>query len=360
MKNTQAPDLPKPVISDAQGAQNVALRYLSYFNPFHFKKHGSRAKALIALALVCFFWGTTWIASKEGVRHMPALQLAGMRQFLGGMCYVIFFLAKGESWPRGREWKNVLMLSFLNFLLSNALSTWGVQYISAGLGAIIGAIFPLWLVIITLFSTRSRIKPRTVVGIVLGFTGICVIFYEHLHDFLVPEFRFGILLSLASTWSWAFGTIYTKKHAATFNPYFSLGLQMVISGVALFGLTNALGIAIPVSSIPWQSWAAIGYLVLFGSVISFVAYIYALQKLPTEQASIYAYINPIVAVLLGSLLFEEKLTVFIITGTLITLYGVYLVNKAAMAAATPPVYPGTSPLSPPAPKGEHQRTGPTE
>jgi drug/metabolite transporter (DMT)-like permease len=164
----------------------------------------------------------------------------------------------------------------------------------------------------------------------MGFAGICVIFYDHLQDFLIPEVRFGILLSLASTWSWAFGTIYTKKHAATFNPYFSLGLQMVISGVTLFTVSNLTGMAIPISEIPWQSWTAIAYLVVFGSVLSFIAYIYALQKLPTEQASLYAYINPIVAVLLGSLIFDEKLTAFIIVGTLVTLYGVYLVNKAAL------------------------------
>jgi drug/metabolite transporter (DMT)-like permease len=239
-------------------------------------------------------------------------------------------MAKGEAYPRGREWKNILILSFLNFLLSNALSTWGVQYISAGLGSIIGAIFPLWLVIIALFAEKIRPQGRTVAGILMGFAGICVIFYDHLQDFLIPEFRFGILLSLASTWSWAFGTIYTKKHAATFNPYFSLGLQMVISGVTLFTVSNLTGMAIPISEIPWQSWTAIAYLVVFGSVLSFIAYIYALQKLPTEQASLYAYINPIVAVLLGSLIFDEKLTAFIIVGTLVTLYGVYLVNKAAL------------------------------
>lgn len=144
-----------------------------------------------------------------------------------------------------------------------------------------------------------------------------------------PDFRFGILLSLTSTWTWAFGTIYTKKHAANFNPYFSLGLQMLISGIFLFTLTKAIGEAIPLSQIAWQSWAAMAYLIVFGSVISFVAFLYALQNLPTEQASIYAYINPIVAVLLGWMLFNEKLTVFIIGGALITLYGVYLVNKAA-------------------------------
>jgi drug/metabolite transporter (DMT)-like permease len=89
-------------------------------------------------------------------------------------------------------------------------------------------------------------------------------------------------------------------------------------------------LAIPLSAIPWQSWVAIAFLVLFGSVIAFVAYLYALQNLPTEQASLYAYINPIVAVLLGWIWFDEKLTGFIICGTLITLFGVYLVNKAAM------------------------------
>ncbi len=284
---------------------------------------------MLALGLVCFFWGTTWIASKEGVRHMPALQLAGIRQFFGGLCYVVFFLAKGVRLPRGKEWGPVLMLAFLNFMLSNGLSTWGVQFISAGLGSIIGAIFPLWLVVIGLFSTQHKLQPKTVAGLLMGFAGICVIFYEHLHDFLIPDFRFGIFLSIASTWSWALGTIYTKKHALHFNPYFSLGLQMLISGAALFTITQVTGMAIPLAAVPWQSWTAIAYLVVFGSVISFIAFLYALQNLPTEQASLYAYINPIVAVFFGWLLFGEILTPYMIVGVLLALSGVYLVNRAA-------------------------------
>lgn len=294
-----------------------------------------QTKALLALSLVCFFWGTTWLASKEGVRHMPALQLAGIRQFLGGLCYVLFFAVKGAVWPRGREWGIIVMLGLLNFTLSNGLSTWGVKYISAGLGAIIGAIVPLWLVLITLAGTRTRVQPKVVVGLLLGFAGICVIFYEHLQDFLNPQFRLGIFLSLASTWSWAFGTLYTKKHATGFNPYFSLGLQMVISGLLLTLITYLTGLRIPVADIPWQSWTAITYLVLIGSVLSFVAFLYALQHLPTEQSSIYAYINPIVAVLLGWLLFGEFLTPFIIGGVLLTLYGVYLVNRALKVVEKP-------------------------
>ena len=316
---------------DPQATQGVAY-YLSKFNPLHFHRRARKTKAIFALSLVCFFWGTTWLASKEGVRHMPALQMAAIRQFLGGLCYVVFFLIKGVKWPAPKEWRVILVLSFLNFMLSNALSTWGVRYIPAGLGSIIGAIFPMWLVIIAFFGSRTKAKTGTVLGLVLGFTGICVVFYEHLSHFFDandPYFRLGIFLSVLSTWTWAFGTLYTKKAAAGFNPYFSLGLQMVISGIVVAIITEATGMAISLTEIPWQSWAAIAYLVIVGSVITFVAYLYALQNLPTEQVSIYAYINPIVAVLLGWIIFNETLTGYIIIGTLITLYGVYLVNNTA-------------------------------
>jgi drug/metabolite transporter (DMT)-like permease len=292
--------------------------------------HSGHGRALFALALVCFFWGTTWIASKEGVKHMPALQLAGIRQFLGGLCYTIFFLAKGAVWPKGKEWRTILILSFLNFICSNGLSTWGVQYISAGLGSIIGAIFPLWLVVIGLFAAQSALSKKAITGLIIGFAGICIIFYEHLHDFLNSDFRFGIFLSITATWTWAFATLYTKKQAAQFNPYFSLGLQMLISGATLFATAHVTGKAVSLNAIPWQSWTAIAYLVVFGSIISFVAYLYALQKLPTAQVSIYAYINPVVAVLTGWLVFGEPLTAFIIGGMLTTLYGVYLVNQSVM------------------------------
>ncbi len=292
------------------------------------QQRGTRFKALFALGMVCFFWGTTWIASRQGVKHMPALQLAGIRQSIGGLLYVIFFLSKGRAWPRGKEWGPIIILSLLNFALSNGLSTWGVKYISAGLGSIIAATFPLWIVIINLVTAKSKIPAKAVIGLLLGFTGVCVIFYEHLADFLDPEFRFGILLSLTASWTWAFGTLYTKQQAAAFNPYFSLGLQMLISGILTTIIAVSAGQTIPIQDIPWQSWTAIAYLATFGSVISFIAYLYALQNLPTEQASIYAYINPVVAVLLGSLLFNEKLTLFIIAGGAITLLGVHIINQA--------------------------------
>ena len=287
----------------------------------------SNQKALIALAWVCFFWGTTWIASKVGVSNMPAIQLCAIRQMLGGSLYLLFFIITKHPWPKGKQWGTIIMLSFLNFMLSNGLSTWGVQYISSGLGAIIGAIFPLWIVIITLFG-GGRLPQKALLGMVMGFGGVCIIFYDHLKDFLNADFSFGIVLSVIATISWAFGTLYTKKHAANFNPYFSLGLQMLISSVALYTVSYSTGNTVSIAAIPANAWWAILYLVVIGSVLTFIAFIYSLQRLPTSLASLYAYTNPIVAVLLGVIIFNEKLNIYVAVGGAVTIAGVYLVNDS--------------------------------
>lgn len=280
---------------------------------------------ILALCWVSFFWGTTWIASKEGVKHMPALQLAAIRQFIGGLLYISFFLFKKTPWPKGKQWKTIIILSILNFVLSNGLSTWGVKYISSGLGAIIGAIVPLWIVIISFFR-GERLARLTVIGLIISFGGVCVIFYDHLSDFMIPDFRFGIILSLIATLTWAFGSLYTKKKAASFNPYFSLGLQMFISSILLFAYNGATGTSVSLSAIPAISWWSIAYLVVFGSVLTFIAFIYALQNLPAEISSVYAYINPIIAVILGAVIFGEVLNAAIAIGGGVTLFGLYLVN----------------------------------
>ena len=284
-------------------------------------------KPVLALIWVCFFWGTTWIASKEGVKYIPAIQMCAIRQLFGGCLYLLYFGYNKHPWPKGKQWVTILILSALNFMLTNTLSTWGVKFISSGLGAIIAAIVPLWIVIITMFQ-GYRLPVKAMTGLMLGFGGVCIIFYDHLKDFLNADFRLGIFLSLAASISWAFGGLYTKKHAANFNPYFSMGLQMIISALALFGVTYTTGDMISISNIPLNAWLAVSYLVIVGSVLTFIAYVYMLQRLPTSQASIYAYINPVVAVLLGAVIFHEKLNMYVAIGGAVTIFGVYLVNDS--------------------------------
>ena len=314
-----------------------ALKSLSALNPLTIHKKGTRAKAIFALSLVCILWGTTWLASKQGVKYIPdALQMAGIRQLLGGICYVGFFLYKRIPLPKGKEWIPILVLSFLNFMISNGLSTLALQYkISAGLGAIIGAIFPLWLVVIGLFMSKEKMPVMAIVGLLLGFGGVCVIFYDHLDEFLDPQFRWAFYF-LSSLPGHGLSPHFIPNVKPSDSILISvLGLQMVISGIVLysFSCSNRQEL-LHLLRFPWQSWAAIAYLVIFGSLIAFVCYLYALQNLPTEQASIYAYINPIVAVVLGSIIFDEKLTVYLAIGGLVTLLGVYLVNKAYKITST--------------------------
>ncbi|UEG51334.1 EamA family transporter [Ferruginibacter lapsinanis] len=288
---------------------------------------GPRGKAYFALAWVSIFWGTTWLASKVAVSNMPALQMIGFRQLLGGLMFVSFFLFKKESLPKGKQWFIILIMSCLNFMISNGFVIWAVRYIPSGLGAIIGAIFPLWLVIITMFQGK-RIPLMALIGILLGFGGVCVIFYEHIQDFFNVDFRFGIMLSLIASVAWAFGTLFTQKNAKDFNPYFGIGIQMTISSLVFLSYAYASGNAIELSAIPSKVWWSILYLITIGSTATFVAYIYALKHLPISLTSVYAYINPIVAVLLGAFVLDEKITIFIIAGGLLALLGVYLVNSS--------------------------------
>jgi drug/metabolite transporter (DMT)-like permease len=303
------------------------MTYYSVFQKYIKQQKNAIGLPILALIWISFFWGTTWIASKEGVKHMPPMQLVALRQLFGGLCYLLYFLYQKHPWPNKRQWRNIMVLSVLNFMLSNGLSTWGVKYISSGLGAIIGSIFPLWIVIISLIRGQKT-SWKAFAGMVVAFVGICVIFYDYLNDFLEPEFRFGILLSVIATFTWALSSIYIKENKTNFNPYFSLGLQMLISSFVISSVIVWNGSAIPLTAIPAISWWSIGYLVVFGSILTFIAFIYALEHLPTEISSLYAYINPMVALFFGYILFNEPLTVPIAFGGIITIMGLYIVNRA--------------------------------
>ena len=221
----------------------------------------------------------------------------------------------------------ILFLALFNFAFSNVLATWGIQYISSGLGSILGAIFPLWIVIIY-FLQKHKLAKLAIAGMLLGFSGVCIIFYDHLKDFLVADFRFGIFLSIIATITWAIGSVYTQKQVDDFNPYFGLGLQMFFSGIFLIGISSATAKTVPLEKIDAHTWMALAYLILVGSIATFAAYVYTLKTLPIAIASVYAYINPMVAVILGIYIFNEKVTAGILIGGVVILAGVYIVNYA--------------------------------
>lgn len=273
-------------------------------------------------------WGLSWVGTREAVKYVPAFQMVGIRQLIAGSIFVLYFLYRRTRMPNAKEWRMIFFLAIINFMISQGLSTLGVKYTTAGLGAIIGAIFPLWLVLIITLRGRTKLPPLTWVGIFVGFAGVCTVFYEHLSMLFNLTFLGGIVLGLIASLTWAYGTILTRDFALDYNPYFSIGWQMLIAGVVLTAVSTLTGDTIPLIDITAYAWAVILFLTIISSVFAFLAYLYALQKLPTSLVSVYAYINPIVAVITGAILIGEPLTVLIVLGSVITLAGVYIVNKA--------------------------------
>ena len=203
---------------------------------------------------------------------------------------------------------------------------WNIS--AGGLAAIIAALVPLFIALFTVWLSKcAKITRWMIVGLVVGFAGVLTIFYDYLGQMQNKSFVFGVVLALVSTLSWSFGTVYTSKQKPPIDILFNVGLQMLIAGILILIVCGITGKYVNPVDAGQDSWLAIFYLVVFGSLVAYSAYVFAISKLPATQVSIYAYINPIVAVVLGWLLLSEKMNVNMILGTLITLGGVYLVNR---------------------------------
>ncbi len=284
-------------------------------------------KAYGALAIVSFFWGTTYIAAKIGAQHIPGLFLAGVRQLLSGAILVGFFLAKGHTIPGWDVLKKISVQSIFLLCISNGLMTWSMEYITGGLAAIIAALVPLFIALFTIWLSKcSKITWMMLLGLVIGFAGVVVIFYNYLGQLQSKSFLFGIALATTGTLSWAFGTVYSSKQKPPINILFNVGLQMLIAGVIMLIVCGVTGKYVNLYNTDTDSLLALLYLIVFGSLIAYSAYVFMISKLPPTQVSVYAYINPIVAVVCGWLLLSEKMNVNMILGTAITLAGVYIVN----------------------------------
>ncbi|HEY0679219.1 MAG TPA: EamA family transporter [Chitinophagaceae bacterium] len=285
-------------------------------------------KAYIALGLVSFLWGTTFIAAKVGAQHMPGLFLSGVRQFSSGLILVSFFFLKGCKLPDIESLKRISIQGILLLCIANGLLNWSLEYISGGLAAIIAALIPLFISLFSIWLLKyAKFTRWMIVGIIIGFGGVLVIFYDYLHYLSDKSFAFGVVLALLSTVTWAFGTVYSSRKALPVDILYNVGLQMLVAGIVTLLICLISGRYINLATAGNASLYSLLYLILFGSLIAYTAYVFAISKLPPTLVSIYAYINPIVAVVLGWLLLQEKMNSNMILGTCITLGGVYLVNR---------------------------------
>ncbi|WP_207491460.1 DMT family transporter [Aridibaculum aurantiacum] len=286
-------------------------------------------KAYLALAAISLFWGSTWVVSKIGVQGIPGLQLAYIRQFCAGLIFLSFFKLKGEPWPKLGDFKWLLLMSLFMIVLANGITTWGIKYVPSGMAALIGTLFPLFVVIIEMIWFRNSPNNRfTVLGMIMGIAGLSLVFYQNAFHHQPDGYVFGISLCLFSTISWSIGTILVARSKLKMNPYYAMGWQMFLGSFLIYLLAICTGNNIPFSAVPTQSWMAVSYLIAIGSVAAFVGMIYTMKHLPVAIASLYGYFNPIIALLIGAVVLKEKLTFTIIIGSLVTLVGVYIVNRS--------------------------------
>lgn len=285
-------------------------------------------KGYTALIIVSFFWGTTYIASRIGAQHMPGLFVSGVRQFSSGLIMVSFFLIKGFQLPTKSDLKKISLQGIFLLCIANGLLTWSLEYISSGLAAIISALVPLFIALFSIMiSNCAKLTRLMIAGLLIGFIGILTIFYNYIEMFANGRFIIGIVLALLAVLSWSFGTVYTAKQKISIDILFNVGLQMLIAGLVMLVICFSSGKYVNLATTGHATWYALLYLIFFGLLLAYSAYVIAITHLPPTLVSIYAYINPVVAVSLGWLLLQEKMNVSMIFGTLIVLSGVYLVNS---------------------------------
>jgi drug/metabolite transporter (DMT)-like permease len=287
-----------------------------------------RRKAYLALAVVSFFWGTTYLAARISAQHIPGLFVSGVRQFISGLLLVAYFRSRGYAWPDKKSWVMIAIQGVLLLCISNGLLTWALEYINSGLAAIIAGLVPLFVALFSILLLRfARLTKLMAAGLAIGFGGIITIFYEHFAQLLNARFAFGVILSLIATVSWSFGTVYASRYKPKIEILFSVGLQMLIAGTIMLVICYVSGNYVNLAEANHSALWGLVYLIFIGSLLAYSAYVFAISKLPPTQVSVYAYINPIVAIVLGWIILQEQVSVNVITGTLITLSGVYLVNK---------------------------------
>lgn len=286
-------------------------------------------QAYLALAVVSIFWGTTYLAMRVGVQYANGFAMAGLRQATAGLLLAGFFLLRGHKFPDWQTTGKLFVIGLLMFMGSNGLMGVAVKHIPSGLAAMIAATVPIWMSLLGVFFLKEKkLSLLLFAGLLIGFAGIAGIFYDYLGDLLNPEFRFGMMLAFIACISWSLGSIYMIRSHLKVHLLLGAGLQMFFAGIAISAVSFFAGLQPDWNQLPHEFWTSLIYLVLVGSVICYSAYAFALQKLPPSLVSVYAYINPIVAVTLGFIFLHEQLNAVTGISCAVTLAGVYIVNQS--------------------------------
>jgi drug/metabolite transporter (DMT)-like permease len=284
--------------------------------------------ALLALYIV---WGSTYLAIRFAVETLPPFMMAGMRFLVSGLILLVWRRAAGDALPTRNQWKSVAVVGILLLLGGNGLLSFSEQRIASGVAALIVGTVPLWLVLIEALRPKG-VKPdlRTLVGLGIGFVGIYLLIGP---TGLRGGLQFdlvGILAVIAAAFLWSLGSIYSRSADVPSSTLMMTAGEMLTGSMALFIVSGLSGewSSFNLAGVTLRSWMGLGYLVVFGSLVGFVSYGWLLHNASVSLVATYAYVNPVVAVLLGALLAQETLNARILAASAVIIGSVVFINSA--------------------------------
>jgi drug/metabolite transporter (DMT)-like permease len=292
---------------------------------------------ITAFGLVYFFWGSTYIAIRIGVEHIPAALMSGIRFLIAGILMLGWCLLTGKTIRLKRA--DALRLFLIGTLLltgGNAVLVWSESYLPSGLAALIVAVVPLWVAIIEgPVLGGDRLSSRGWTGLLLGFSGLAVLLWPKITSTSVLERKqlFAGAILLLGSLSWAVGSIISRRSQLSVGLFAATGWEMTFAG-ALNLVLGFLHGEHPHADWSWPALSAIAYLITFGSLVGFTAYIWLLEHVPTPKVATYAYVNPVVAVFLGWLILHEHLDRFTLLGMMVIVAAVALVTSSKLSSGT--------------------------
>lgn len=285
-------------------------------------------KLLFAVLTVAMVWGTTFLAIRVAVETIPAWFVAGIRQFLAALIMLVVLLSRKEFKWIG--WKNLgyqIVFASLMLIVANGMTTVAEETVSSSLASLISACSPILVFLGSLAVGLQKFSFRALAGVLLCFSGILFIFWDGIQDLANPEYRMGMIFLFCAIAGWASGTIFTKKlNIQSGNITLNLFYQFLFAGVVQIIFAFLFSENYNFGNWSLKSISAMIYLAVFGSVAAFFAFHYALTKISPVQVSILAYVNTIIAIFLGWLIMDEKISLKFILAAAMIICGVFIIN----------------------------------
>ena len=290
-----------------------------------------KPKIWIALLALYIVWGSTYLAIRFTVETIPPFLSAGIRFLISGAILFIWRWAAGDALPTKRQWRSTAIVGIFLLLGGNGLVAFAEQYVTSGIAALIVGSMPMWLVLIEAIRPGGA-KPTwlAILGLLIGFGGIFLLVgpaeLTGASHTLNP---LGIGTLLMAAFLWSVGSIYSRGADMPASSLMATGAEMLTGSIAIFAVSGLIGEwnGFTIASVSRSSWLGLLYLIMIGSLIGFVSYIWLLQNAPISLVATYAYVNPLVAVFLGAWLANETVNARILIAALIIISSVVLINQ---------------------------------